>query len=282
MSYQSRKGNEEIVHFEDKNYPAFLRDIESKYWYRCKGTRLDKRTRKYITYKEINSGKGLEIIHEKDTDRYFYHVPIEEDWFPDDDIRNENQISRSEEGNESESHRRIISLDPGVRKFLVGYDYRGEVIFVGEGANKRMIELLLETNEDYRNPKLWRKIKNYVSELHNKVVKFLVSNYDEIILPEFRVSEMMRGKRLSRMTKRLLNMFSFWKFRDKLENRCLREGKKLYIVDESFTSKTCGNCGNLKDMKGEEVYKCEECGIEIDRDVNGARNIFLKNMRPLR
>ncbi len=278
MSFQTKKKPVEIVHFEDKNYPVFLNDIKSIYWFTDNGGK-----RRIIEYKDIGSKKGLEIIHEKDTDRYFYHVPVEVDWFPDEDRRNENQVSTTSERNTNQQSKRIISLDPGVRKFLVGYDPSGKLIYVGDGASKRLAKLLLETDVDYKNPKLWRKIKNLVTELHNKIVKYLVSNYDEILLPEFRVADMLKGKKLGRMTKRLLNMFSFYRFRVKMEDACMRHGKKLYIVDESYTSCTCTSCGNIKrNLKGDEVYRCNACGLEVDRDVNGSRNILIKNIKTLR
>ena len=76
-----------------------------------------------------------------------------------------------------------------------------------------------------------------------------------------------------------MNMFSFYKFKEKLKYKCSVYGKKLYIVDESFTSKTCGSCGSMNDMKGKEVYKCKSCGLEVDRDINGSRNILLKHIK---
>ncbi len=91
---------------------------------------------------------------------------------------------------------------------------------------------------------------------------------------------MVKGHKISKMTKRLLYMFSFCSFNLKLKYKCDTYKKKLIIVDESYTSKTCGNCGMLNDVGGSEVYVCEGgCKITIDRDVNGSRNILLKNIK---
>ena len=88
---------------------------------------------------------------------------------------------------------------------------------------------------------------------------------------------MIKSKKLSRMTKRIMCMYSFHSFKQKLTWKCSMYNKKLFIVDESYTSKTCGNCGCLNDVKGSEVYDCIHCDSTFDRDVNGSRNIFIKN-----
>jgi putative transposase len=125
---------------------------------------------------------------------------------------------------------------------------------------------------------IWKKIKNMISDLHWKTVNFLIENYDVIILPNFRVSQMVRSKKLSRGTKRMMMMFSFYSFKSKLMWKCKLRSKKLFIVDESYTSRTCTNCGVINDAKGKETLKCKSCDFSIDRDVAGARNIFIKNV----
>ena len=53
---------------------------------------------------------------------------------------------------------------------------------------------------------------------------------------------------------------------------------KIHICNEAYTSKTCGCCGNLNNyLGGSKTFNCSECGILIDRDYNGARNIYLKH-----
>lgn len=182
----------------------------------------------------------------------------------------------------NQNEERIVSLDPGVRKFLVGYDPKGSSIFFGDGASKILTKLLLEIDKRIENNLDTRKqqgyVKNLVSELHWKTCSFLVKHYDTILLPDFRVQQMVRGRRLSKMTKRLMMMFSFHTFKEKLAYKCKIYGKNLIIVDESFTSCTCGRCGHINNVKGREQFECCECKLKLDRDVSGSRNILLKNL----
>jgi hypothetical protein len=274
LKFLSQKNQLDILHFEDKGYPAEIDKIKSHYWYRDS---TGKRTK--ISYTDIPKQKGLEIIYEKKTNRYFLHYQVEANWFPPNDKRHDNQVKYINGGN------RVISLDPGVRKFLVGYDPSGYSIFFGDKASQLLIVLLKDVD---KNPSAkhastyykWKRIKNLVSELQWKVISFLVSNYDIILLPEFRVRKMIKGKRLNRITKRLLSMFSFYQFKTRLEYKCSVYGKRLLIVDESYTSCTCTGCFNISKIGGLETYKCETCGLEVDRDVNGSRNILIKNIHP--
>ena len=73
-------------------------------------------------------------------------------------------------------------------------------------------------------------------------------------------------------------MYSFHSFKEKLLFKCNQYNKRFILVTEEYTSKTCTNCGDINDVKGNEIYKCFNCGIEIDRDINGSRNIFIKNI----
>jgi putative transposase len=51
----------------------------------------------------------------------------------------------------------------------------------------------------------------------------------------------------------------------------------VVLVDESYTSKTCGGCGRINHGLGKsKLFWCEQCGFRTDRDWNGARNIWLK------
>jgi len=272
INYKSRKNPIQTALYEDEQFPSFIKNIKSHYWY----TNYDNKKVK-TSFKSIfnnSKNRGFEIIYDSLTDKYFLHYPVEYNFYIEDDRRNESQISYFLSSNEN-----ICALDPGIRKFLVGYDPKGKIIFIGDKAREKLCKLLLEVDKN-KSPILWRQIKNLVNELHWKTISYLVENYDTILLPEFRVSEMVKGKKLSKMTKRLMLIFSFYQFKQKLKWKCSLYNKKLIIVNESYTSKTCTNCFNIKNNLGSsETYKCNNCDIKIDRDINGARNIFIKNMK---
>jgi hypothetical protein len=213
MKFNTKKNPLESMLFEDKGYPIFINNIKSRYWFTNINNKKTTTTFSNILNQNIGKERGCEIIYEKATDKYFLYYPVEYDFFPEEDRRNDNQVKYIYKG------KRIISLDPGIRKFMVGYDPSGTTVFFGQDANKRLIELLLEVD---KNPSiiLWKKIKDMVNELHWKTVSFLIENYDVILLPDFRISQMIKSKKLSRMTKRIMCMYSFHSFKQKLTWKC--------------------------------------------------------------
>lgn len=143
-----------------------------------------------------------------------------------------------------------------------------------------------------RKARKHQKIIDIVENMHNQLSSYLTKNYDNILVPQLPVKKMVRKSETgltpaSREVKRVINSrtshllvnLSFDKFLNKLKSMCSFRKVKLYIVNESYTSKTCGLCGNIKeDLGGNKIYKCDKCGLNINRDYNGARNILLKNM----
>ena len=71
-----------------------------------------------------------------------------------------------------------------------------------------------------------------------------------------------------------------YKLHQKLMDQCEKYNTKLTITDETNTTLRCGCCGNIKkrsEIEGSRIYKCNKCGMKLDRDYNAARNIMLKN-----
>ncbi len=71
------------------------------------------------------------------------------------------------------------------------------------------------------------------------------------------------------------NDWGLYSFVQMLEYKCLRFGKELHIIDERDTTRTCHVCKCKKDMPlWVRTYRCENCGLVMDRDENSAINIF--------
>jgi len=131
-----------------------------------------------------------------------------------------------------------------------------------------------------------QRVKNLVDELHHQVAAKLCADYDTILLPTFDTSVMVRkdGKkrRIGRGTARSMLTFAHYRFRTFLLHKARETGTKVVLVNEAYTSQTCGGCGNLHNkLGGGKVFRCPSDGCEYvcDRDVNGARNILLRFMR---
>lgn len=59
-------------------------------------------------------------------------------------------------------------------------------------------------------------------------------------------------------------------------------GKQFVQVDPKYTSQTCSCCGHRQQMPlSRRMYVCDECGMELDRDINAAINILHKGAVPL-
>jgi hypothetical protein len=59
---------------------------------------------------------------------------------------------------------------------------------------------------------------------------------------------------------------------------------KVIIVNEAYTTKTCGMCGIINNNVGsKEIFKCVNslCKYTMDRDIQAARNIYLRYLTNL-
>ena len=67
-----------------------------------------------------------------------------------------------------------------------------------------------------------------------------------------------------------------------LEYKAERAGGRVVKVNSANTSRTCSSCVSVKAvlLLSVRVYLCSKSGIEVDRDVNAARNI-LKQMQAM-
>lgn len=182
-------------------------------------------------------------------------------------------------------------IDPGVRNFHVIYsDDKVTKIEVHKEAVERLRKridrlkslrdrkLIKKQQCKRKCTKLQEKFTNLVDDIHFRTIHYVSREYDEVFLPKFESQELSQGT-LHRTTKRSLLSLKHYRFKLRLKSKIQEySNKKLHICTEEYTSKTCTNCGNVKHNLGSnEIYDCTKCGLEIERDINGARNILIKN-----
>jgi transposase len=203
----------------------------------------------------------------------------------------------------------FISLDPGEKNFLVGYSPTGSVVSIGENEMRegsklyeqcKKVDELISKRDKLKNDqkvsknkkrneirqlilsiiRQRRRVKDMISDLHRKASKWLCENYQVILLPSFQTSKMV-SKLHNKVARGLLTL-SHYRFKQLLKAKARVYSDVCVLdVEEEYTSKTCGFCGHVKNKNeqvcdGNRVYKCNVCQSQIDRDLNGARNIWLK------
>jgi putative transposase len=146
------------------------------------------------------------------------------------------------------------------------------------GLTLKEEERILEKEKNKKLKKYREHIKNKVDELHWKTINYLTKNYDTILIGNLKIQGVISSDSMKdRMTKLVGQSMCFYKFKQRLENKCKLKGIKYKEIDESYTSKICSACGNKNDkLKNDRVYKCKGCKMIMDRDINGARGIYIK------
>lgn len=182
----------------------------------------------------------------------------------------------------------FVSIDPGVRTFAtffspeafgkVGEADFNKVTRLCLGLDKitsKMSKAKCKAKRNLRKAaeRLRWKIKDLVSDLHHKLAHFLVTSYDVIYIPSFETQQML--VKLHSKTARMMQTFSHYSFRQFLEAKAEEYSAKVVVCNEAYTSKTCSFCGKIHNIGSKKVMKCE-CGVTVDRDINGARGILLR------
>ncbi len=123
-----------------------------------------------------------------------------------------------------------------------------------------------------RLAKMYLKIFNIRKDTLHKVTTYLAKSHSKVVIEDLNVSGMMKNRRLARV----IAGVGFYEFRRQLEYKCGWYGSELVVVSRTFpSSKMCSQCGHKKKelSLSEREYKCEQCGLEIDRDLNAALNL---------
>jgi putative transposase len=157
--------------------------------------------------------------------------------------------------------RRLATLDRGVSRCAKGSRNR-----------RRLLE---------RRARLHGRVaKTRALHLH-QLSAALAGSFGAVVIEDLSVYALSRsGRRLARGVADA----GLGELRRQLDYKCSDRCVRLVVVDRFYpSSKTCSACGATRATLPlfERVYRCEGCGLALDRDVNAARNLEREGLRNL-
>lgn len=208
---------------------------------------------------------------------------------------------------------KCVGIDPGVRTFATCFS-EGDALIVGDNFAKeklfplmKRVDKLISQKQKVLNTQKGNKFidmpqwardrivhfdreinrlkckkDDLILDLHNRLAHELVSRYDVIFLPSFETKGMVKRKdkkirTIRRNTCRQMLDLNHYGFKLRLKWYAKKYGKQVVDCNESYTSKTRSWDGSIDEKLGSsKIIKGD--GFTVDRDINGARNILLKNL----
>lgn len=205
---------------------------------------------------------------------------------------------KTKDNNNTNNSEEIVGIDLGIKDFAVlsnGKIYKNinktakvkrlkRKLKIKQKKLSKKILIAKKENRKLSNCKNFLKLKNQIRLIHRKLSnirlnylhqitsKIVKTKPSKIVIEDLDVSRMLKNKHLSEK----ISEQNFYKFREILTYKCKLNNIELVIADKFYpSSKTCSCCEHIKqDLKlKDRVFKCPNCGFEIDRDLNAAINL---------
>ena len=199
-----------------------------------------------------------------------------------------------------------IAYDLGIKTLATGYSTTGRFVHIGGFTTYRWYNKPLDHIRSLRSrcQKGSRRYR-YLTQVYHRVSEqkrrkqrdslhkasaFLARQAERaIVLGDLSQQQMVQKsqnvtKRTKGLHRSVQNEWGLYQFVQMVQYKAQRNGKKVYIISERYTSKECSGCGYRQDMPlWKRTYQCPHCGLVMDRDENSARNIlarFLARLGP--
>lgn len=122
--------------------------------------------------------------------------------------------------------------------------------------------------------KLHRKLHNIrLNHLHQTTSAIVKTKPCMIVMEDLCIKDMMKNKSIAKQVQKI----GLYEFIRQMKYKCEWNNIEFIQVDKYYpSSKMCSQCGGVKkDLKlSDRTYKCEKCGLIIDRDFNASVNLM--------
>jgi putative transposase len=182
-----------------------------------------------------------------------------------------------------------VGVDLGIKTLLTGAGDHGDVIAIdGPKPLKAALRKLRRAGREHsrkqhgsankrtsaaRLARLHARVANVRADALHKVTTDLARRYETVVIEDLNVAGMTRNRRLARA----ISDQGFGRARRILEYKTGWNGGRVILAGRFYpSSKTCSACGTVKAKLSlaERTFRCEHCGLVLDRDVNAACNLL--------
>lgn len=182
------------------------------------------------------------------------------------------------------------SLDPGIKTFMTVFS-NNKCAEIGNNLRETVIKYHRhidrannsDTKKDHIKEKIkrtyYKKISNTIDDLHWKTINYLTKNFNDVLIGNLSTKDIIKNKSnnwLQANDKITAQYMGLFKFKQRLQYKCLLKSVGYKEVDEAYTTMACSRCTYQNNVGNKRHIKCSFCKLSIDRDFNGARNILLK------
>jgi len=179
-------------------------------------------------------------------------------------------------------------VDPGVRTFMTCFGNEGCIEYhYNEVKIKSLndkIKILKNKEKRYKKRmkkrnirKIEKRKENLINELHWNTIQGILNDNDFIFYGDIKSHDIVKNG-INRTLNTNMNDLKLYKFKERLLFKAKQQSKKVYLVNERYTTQTCSYCGDNHKVGALKVYTCRMCNKRIGRDVNAAKNILMKGI----
>src|SRR5579885_2410208 len=204
---------------------------------------------------------------------------------------------------EAQTSGQVVAFDLGIKTLATGVNEQGRFYHIGGFQGYQWHNRQLDKIRSKRD-RCKKKSRRYIhlSQVYKRVsekkrnkqrdclhkASYLIDHRlveRTVVIGDLSQRQMVTKEHTEHLKALHRSVFNDWGlsgFVQMLTYKCVLAGKELVQISERDTSKTCSGCGNKQDMPlYKRAYRCETCGLVMDRDENSAVNILQRSLARL-